>query len=153
LRKPVKFAMEKFEVKRLVLEAVVEKRLVVVAEVPVAFRKVKFWSVDDPVARIFANVPRPDDESALKYEFPETVIAVDDAYGNWEAVVVVPTKYPAVAEFPRTDAPSTESLAYGEVVPMPTLFEKYDLPNTSKILVSVAVALLPMITTSEVSAG
>ena len=37
--------------KRLVDEAVVEKKLVVVAEEPVAFKKVKFWRVEDPVTR------------------------------------------------------------------------------------------------------
>lgn len=37
--------------KRLVDEAVVEKKLVVVAEVPVALEKVKFWSVVEPVTR------------------------------------------------------------------------------------------------------
>ena len=38
----------------------VENRLVVVAEVPVAFRKVKFWRVDDPVARMLVaeRVPK-----------------------------------------------------------------------------------------------
>ena len=37
--------------KRLVEEAVVAKRLVVVAALPVALMKVKFWRVDEPVAR------------------------------------------------------------------------------------------------------
>ena len=37
----------KSDEKRLVDDAVVEKKFVVVAEVPVAFRKVKFWRVDD----------------------------------------------------------------------------------------------------------
>ena len=37
--------------KRLVVEAVVEKKLVVVAEVPVAFPKVKFWRVVEPTTR------------------------------------------------------------------------------------------------------
>ncbi len=32
----------------------------VVAFVPVAFKKVKFWSVDEPVTRRFANDARPD---------------------------------------------------------------------------------------------
>src|SRR3989344_6483448 len=36
------------EEKRLVEEAVVEKKLVVVAEVPVALLKVKFWRVVEP---------------------------------------------------------------------------------------------------------
>ncbi len=45
--------------KRLVDDAVVEKKFVVVAWVPVALTKVKFWRVEDPVIRscppIFAN--------------------------------------------------------------------------------------------------
>ena len=43
-------------VKRLDDEAVVEKRLVVVAEVPVAFRKVKFWRVEEEVTSRFLVV-------------------------------------------------------------------------------------------------
>ena len=38
-------------VKRLDDDAVVEKRLVVVAEVPVALTKVKFWRVVEPTMR------------------------------------------------------------------------------------------------------
>jgi len=45
--------------KRLVDEAVVEKRLVVVAEVPVALMKVKFWRVEEPVRRRLERVVRP----------------------------------------------------------------------------------------------
>ena len=43
-----------FRKKRLVDDAVVAKKLVVVAEVPVALTKVKFWSV---VAPLTASVP------------------------------------------------------------------------------------------------
>jgi len=43
--------------KRFVEEAVVAKKLVVVAEVPVALRKVKFWRVEEPVTRRFESVP------------------------------------------------------------------------------------------------
>ena len=46
-----------------------------------------------------------------------------------------------------------ESKLPGEVVPIPTVFEKYDLPKTSKILVRVPVADEPTIRTSEVSVG
>ena len=42
---------------------------------------------------------------------PEIVTAVEEAYGNKEAVEVVAIKYPAVAELPSVLAPSTESLA------------------------------------------
>ena len=44
---------------RLVEEAVVAKLFVVVAAVPVAFTKVKFWSVEEPVTRRLPRVPRP----------------------------------------------------------------------------------------------
>lgn len=44
---------------RFVEEAVVEKKFVVVAEVPVAFTKVKFWRVEDPSAKRFVLVTVP----------------------------------------------------------------------------------------------
>ena len=47
------------EVKRFVLDAVVEKKFVVVAEVPVAFTKVKFWRVEDEVTSRVPVVVRP----------------------------------------------------------------------------------------------
>ena len=66
--------------KRLVEEAVVEKKLVVVALVPVALTKVKFCSVLDPVAKrlvVVANVVsklesvvRPEFLLKMKLEFP-----------------------------------------------------------------------------------
>ena len=40
-------------------EAVVEKELVEVADVPVALLKVKFWRVVEALARILLKVPRP----------------------------------------------------------------------------------------------
>jgi len=42
---------------------------------------------------------------------PETVMAVVEAYGKVEAVVVVAVKKPAVAELPKAEAPSTERRA------------------------------------------
>src|SRR6266404_9182579 len=47
-------------VRKLVERSLVAKRLVVVALVPVALLKVKFCSVDEPVARMFAAVTRPE---------------------------------------------------------------------------------------------
>jgi hypothetical protein len=44
---------------KFVDEAVVVNRLVVVAELPVAFTKVKFWRVVEPVRRRFERVVRP----------------------------------------------------------------------------------------------
>ena len=52
-RSPVKFAREKLEVERLVDDAVVEKKLVVVAAVPVPVPNVNVLSVVEPVARKF----------------------------------------------------------------------------------------------------
>ncbi len=52
--------------KRFVVDAVVEKKFVVVALVPVAFTKVKFWRVDEPVTRRFDAVKRPVDEMEPK---------------------------------------------------------------------------------------
>ena len=50
---------ERSEEKRLVELAVVEKKLVVVAEVPVAFKKVKFWRVVEPVRSRLPAVRKP----------------------------------------------------------------------------------------------
>ena len=64
---------------------------------------------------------------------PLIVTAVDEAYGNIEAVEVVAMKYPARAELPRADDPSTLNFAYGVVEPMPTLpvskTEKFSTPE------------------------
>ena len=48
--------------KRFVVDAVVEKRLVEVAEVVVALMPVKFWSVLDPVTKRLEKVPDPPEE-------------------------------------------------------------------------------------------
>lgn len=48
------------EENKLVLEAVVEKKDVVVALVPVAVAKVKFWRVEEALAIILLNVPVPE---------------------------------------------------------------------------------------------
>ena len=58
----------------------------------------------EPVARRLPKKP-----------VPEAVKAVEDAYGKCEAVDVVAVKYAL------TISPTTESLAYGEVVPRPKL--------------------------------
>ena len=46
-----------------------------------------------------------------------------------------------------------EKILPADVVATPTKFEKYDLPETSKILVSVVVALVPIKITFEVFVG
>jgi uncharacterized protein YqcC (DUF446 family) len=45
---------------KLVVEAVVEKRVVVVALVEVLLRAVKFWRVEEPVTRALERVVRPE---------------------------------------------------------------------------------------------
>ena len=54
---------------RLVLDAVVLKKFVVVALVPVAFTNVKFWRVEDAVAKMLAKVP-----SAVEVRFPPLAV-------------------------------------------------------------------------------
>lgn len=78
------------EAKRLVDDAVVEKKFVVVALDPVALRKVKFWRVDDPVARRFANERVP------------------------VAVMFAAEMFPEMSAFP-----CTERVCDGVVVPIP----------------------------------
>ena len=56
---PVKFPVP-FVKKRFVVEALVAKRFVVVAEVPVAFMNVKFWMVEEPLESKFPKVPKPE---------------------------------------------------------------------------------------------
>ena len=55
--------------KRLVEDAVVLKKFVVVALVPVAFTNVKFWRVEDAVAKMLAKVP-----SAVEVRFPPLAV-------------------------------------------------------------------------------
>lgn len=74
---PWMFAAKSFEE-----EAVVLKKFVVVAEEPVAFTKVKFWRVDDPVARKFVVV-----ENVNKEERP-----VRRPVSFWKVKLVLPPK-------------------------------------------------------------
>ena len=62
---------ESTEVKRLVLDAVLEKKLVVVAEVPVAVLKVNDWRVVEALARMLVKVPVVPE--MLPVNVPETV--------------------------------------------------------------------------------
>ena len=80
------------------------------------------WLAASPAVGLTARVahgvvvPTPTAPPAVaKYAEPLEVRAVVEAYGNAEAVVVVAVKYAATAW------PTTESFAYGEVVPIPTL--------------------------------
>ena len=92
LSKPVRAAIEKFEVKRLVDDAVVAKSAVVVAWLVVALSPVKFCKVVEPVARMLSACKVP------------------------VAVRLLPVMFP----FAKI-SPATESFANGDVVPMPRL--------------------------------
>ncbi|TSD05037.1 MAG: hypothetical protein Greene07147_749, partial [Parcubacteria group bacterium Greene0714_7] len=82
-------------------------------------------------------------ESPVRNVLPPTVSAVVDAYGNVDAMDVVAVKYAATA------CPTTESFAYGEVVPMPRLPEKYaTCAFGSNQYFAEVVALPPMVTMS-----
>jgi hypothetical protein len=99
-----------YDAKSRVLEAVVAKNDVVVAFVVVALMPVKFWSVDEPVAR-----------KLLRKATPETVTAVDEAYGNEEAArVEVAVKMRPVICPAITASPVTESGVPGDDVAIPT---------------------------------
>ena len=65
-------------------------------------------------------------EHDVRVETVRPPVVMESPPPNVEVAVVVPMKYPAVAELPSTDAPSTESLAYGVVVPIPRLPAKLD---------------------------
>ena len=86
--------------KRLVEEAVVEKKEVVVAWVPVAFRKVKFCKVVEAFA-----------SNCWKLETAVVEVAVKEG-----AVMVLN----AVSVELKRPAPATARVVPGEVVPIPT---------------------------------
>jgi len=77
---------------RFVVDAFVAKKLVVVAEVPVAVVKVKDWRVEEALER----------KPPVRFERPET------------ARVPVAVRLPPIYE-----SPATESFVNGEVVPIP----------------------------------
>jgi hypothetical protein len=84
------------------------------------------------------------------------LIVEDAADKNPDASVDNPVtaSVPVAVRFPAIYAlPCTDNFSNGDVVAIPTLLEKYDLPETSKIDASVDVALLPTTTTSVVSVG
>ena len=68
------------------VEAVVLKRFVVVALVPVAFTKVKFWRVEEPLTRRFESVPRPPEKLPVVREVEKRLVL--DAVVAKEAVEV-----------------------------------------------------------------
>jgi hypothetical protein len=103
--------------KRLVEDAVVEKKFVVVAEVPVAFRKVKFWRVVEPVTKRLPKVPEP------RVREPKLALVlkrlVEEAVVLKKFVVVaeVPVAFTKV-KFWRVE--EAEAIKFGEVIEVPT---------------------------------
>ena len=77
---------------RLVVLAVVAKKLVVVAEVPVALTKVKFWRVEDALAKRVLVVVRPAIVAELTVSSPlalmERALAVDVAKVEGDEVAI-----------------------------------------------------------------
>jgi len=73
--------------KRLVDDAVVEKKLVVVALVPVALRKVKFCRVDEPFDKRLAKVPSPVDVKLPPFPVLKKML-VEEAVVEKKLVVV-----------------------------------------------------------------
>ena len=72
--------------KRLVEEAVAAKKLVVVAAVPVALRKVKFCKVEEPMASRLARVVRP----LVTFKVPVKIAAEEMVWPLIESLVKVP---------------------------------------------------------------
>ena len=60
-------------------------------------------------------------EATLLYRVPETLMAVDEAYGKSDASPEVAVNEPAKALKPRSDDPATLSIRHGVEVPMPRL--------------------------------
>src|SRR3989344_1317899 len=86
-------------------------------EVEVALVEVEFTIVRLVMVEVAAFAKSP----PLRNERPETVSAVEEAYGKMEAErVEVAVKRGAVTTPVKTPAPVTESGVPGEVVPTPT---------------------------------
>jgi len=79
VRVPVRLPVPEVK-KRLVVEALVAKKFVVVALVPVAFTKVKFWRVVEPVERRLASVTRP--LSFTENSVVEALFATSNAFSD-----------------------------------------------------------------------
>ena len=73
----------------MVVEAVSVKKLVVVAEVPVALTKVKFCRVEEPVASIFAAVR----SEVMKLFVAESVVAKKFVEVDWLVVELTAVKF------------------------------------------------------------
>ena len=105
------FRTAKSEVVALPVELAIEKRVVLVSPSFACMESFAYGEVVPmPMLPLVFQMPEPG-----KYALPEIVSAVVEAYGNVEAVEEVAVKYAP------TISPTTESFAYGDVVPMPTL--------------------------------
>jgi hypothetical protein len=84
------FPVESVVAKRLVEEAVVVKLFVVVALVPVAFTKVKFWRVEEPLTRRLAIVESPFTNSLPVLKVVAKRLVEDAVVANELVVVALP---------------------------------------------------------------
>ena len=96
--------------KKLVVEAVVVKRLVEVALVPVALMKVKFWRVLEPLSKRLAKVPSP-----VAVKLPPFAVVKN----KFVEEAVVEKRLVEVALPEIKTLPLTESLSLGVEEPMP----------------------------------
>jgi hypothetical protein len=114
------------ELKRFVLDAVVAKKLVVVAFVLVEFSAVKFWRVLEPVTRRLARVPRPLKNVVPKVANVEKRLVLDAVVAKkFVEVALVVVLFSAV-KFWRVDEPSESNVPK---LPNPV---KYPLPFTER---------------------
>jgi len=123
----VRFAPWRLPVKSFDEEAVVLKKLVVVADVPVALVKVKFWRVVEPTERIFEDVNSP--ESVV---FPPLAVVknrlVDEAVVENRFVVVADVPVALVkVKFWRVVEPRAFSVPDGKM--------KLPVPNVPPVIV------------------
>ncbi|MDO8649189.1 MAG: hypothetical protein Q7R81_05405 [Candidatus Peregrinibacteria bacterium] len=103
-----------FVVRKFVERSVVAKKLVVVAAVPVAFKNVKFWRVEDDVARKDGAVKMSD----AKVRFAESVNTPAAAINGMRVALSDETVRLVVEAVPKYPVPDTEIAveeAYGRI--------------------------------------
>jgi hypothetical protein len=131
--------------KRLVELAVVEKKLVVVAAEPVALMKVKFCSVDEPVARklvVEAKVKRPEvtvRRLVLGLKVKPLLPVIEEAPLKYETWLAIPE--PETEPEPMQEVPIAK---HPEVILIPFANVEVALPVTLR-----AAALTPAVKVEE----
>ena len=82
-------------------------------------------------------------EAVPKYPVPETVSAVDDAYGNTLVNDELLLKIPSAVRLPvRYPAPETANKAPGEEVAIPTFPELPMMVNAGRVVVAVPATVV-----------